>query len=187
MKKIRVSKMSHLFLLGALNVTFLSSVMADELAFGKRTPSVDDFVEGLTVSAEPASPQPRFRGIKPASVKKAEEPAKVSMELRFEFDSAVLSDESKQTLDNLSNALMAQELERYTFMIEGHTDATGSDEYNMDLSRRRAGSVMDYLTSERNVDGERLRVVGKGETSLLDKTNPNSGANRRVAIVNLGE
>lgn len=170
----------------------LGSALAEERFFGAKTPSVSEFVEGL----KPAQKSPsamRMRGIKPtssatqaAAPELASEPAAVSMQLRFGFNSAELSEESKMTLDNLSAALKSSDLNTFTFLIEGHTDATGSDSYNLDLSSRRANSVMNYLVDRHGVDPSRLRAVGKGETALLDANRPASGANRRVAVVNMG-
>lgn len=154
--------------------------MADEQFFGTRTPSVDDFVAGL----KPQS-QLRMRGIKPATT--ASEPPAVSMQLRFAFDSAQLTSESKQSLDNLSSALTSPDLTPFTFMIEGHTDAVGSESYNLTLSEQRAQSVVEYLTQKHGVDAQRLRMIGKGEASLLNKSNPTADENRRVAVVNMGE
>lgn len=169
----------------------MGSVGAEERFFGAKTPSVNEFVEGLKPAPQPPS-QMRMRGIKPmtsstqAPTPELVEPAAVSMQLRFGFNSAELTDESKGTLDNLSAALKSSDLKSFTFMIEGHTDATGSDSYNLDLSTRRANSVMSYLVNKHGLDPSRLRSVGKGETTLLDSNRPASGNNRRVAVVNMG-
>lgn len=84
------------------------------------------------------------------------------MMLTFEFDSAELTDEAKRNLDVISQALQDRELGSATFLIEGHTDATGNDRYNLTLSKNRANSVKSYLRS-RNVAGNRLRAKGYGE------------------------
>lgn len=170
------------------------SALADEKAFGSRTPTVDEFVEALA----PAE-APRMRGIRPASTAAvattaaavaasaaASEPPKVSMQLQFAFDSAELSPESMASLDNLSAALKSERLSSFGFVIEGHTDAAGSDVYNQSLSERRAAAVRAYLIQQHNVSATRLNVVGRGEAQPLDALNPYSGINRRVAIANLG-
>jgi len=66
--------------------------------------------------------------------------------------------------------------------IVGHTDAVGSDEYNQNLSERRASSVAGYLLS-RNVLRDRLFVAGRGERNLLVPTQGPEERNRRVEIV----
>ncbi len=67
--------------------------------------------------------------------------------------------------------------------VDGHTDNTGSPEYNQSLSERRAVSVARYLNS-RQVDARRLLVVGFGETRPIAPNNTEAGraANRRVEV-----
>ncbi|NOY70760.1 MAG: OmpA family protein [Gammaproteobacteria bacterium] len=167
-------------------------VVADEKNFGVQTPSVNEFVDAL---AQPPQPQLRFRGIKriSAAVESTPEPvavqpevSSVSMQLQFEFDSSRLTQSSKESLDNLSAALITDELQKFRFAIAGYTDASGSDYYNQTLSERRAASVKNYLVYRHSIDESRLDVVGLGEKDLLDASNPNSEINRRVAIRNLG-
>ncbi len=167
-------------------------IVADEKNFGVQTPSVNEFVDAL---AQPPQPQLRFRGIKrisaavestPESVAAQPEVSSVSMQLQFEFDSSRLTQSSKESLDNLSAALITDELQKFRFAIAGYTDASGSDHYNQSLSERRAASVKNYLVYRHSIDESRLDVVGLGEKDLLDVSNPNSEINRRVAIRNLG-
>lgn len=168
-------------------------VIADEKNFGAQTPSVNEFVKAL---AQPLQPQLRFRGIKRISAAEAPvsaavpvraEPSSVSMQLQFEFDSHRLTQISKESLDNLSAALMTDDLVNFRFRIAGYTDASGGDKYNQSLSERRADSVKNYLIFRHSIDERRLDIIGLGEQDLLDATNPNSEINRRVAIRNLGE
>jgi outer membrane protein OmpA-like peptidoglycan-associated protein len=67
--------------------------------------------------------------------------------------------------------------------VAGHTDSTGVEQYNQELSQRRADSVATYLRS-RKVQGERLLVVGAGESYPVATNNTPSGRqlNRRVEI-----
>ena len=83
-------------------------------------------------------------------------------------------------LDQVATVLI-----RYTNLkkirVEGHTDDRGRDKYNLDLSQRRAESVMKYLT-EKGVAPERLEAVGYGEEKPIEsnKTRKGRAANRRV-------
>ncbi|MEO8762154.1 MAG: OmpA family protein, partial [Bacteroidia bacterium] len=52
--------------------------------------------------------------------------------------------------------------------VQSHTDATAGDEYNMDLSQKRANTVVDYLVSK-GIDKKRLTAKGYGETQLTNK------------------
>jgi|GEM_PF-2975471 len=69
------------------------------------------------------------------------------------------------------------------FVLHGYTDSRGSDEYNMDLSIRRAKAVKKYLT-DRGIDGSRLKVVGHGERNPIapNYTDEGMAKNRRVEI-----
>ncbi len=108
-----------------------------------------------------------------------------SMELNFELNSYQLTNSAKEILGELGPALQSQELTDYKFMVEGHTDSRGIDEYNLSLSRKRASAVKQYLVSNFGIDPKRLAAVGRGEKSLLDKENPENAINRRVQIVNI--
>lgn len=68
------------------------------------------------------------------------------------------------------------------FLIEGHTDAVGSDAYNLDLSRRRAESVKASLVQYFNIRPENLETVGYGEQYLKIPTPDQEPENRRVTI-----
>ena len=70
--------------------------------------------------------------------------------------------------------------------MEGHTDASGTENYNMILSKKRAGAVKNYLIKYYNISANRLLAKGKGETALLNNALPDSAANRRVRIINIG-
>lgn len=82
-------------------------------------------------------------------------------EIFYDLDKATLRPESKKELDGLITIL--DENPTITIRIESHTDTRASDEYNIDLSKRRAKSVVDYLIKN-NVDKDRLTSEGFGET-----------------------
>jgi outer membrane protein OmpA-like peptidoglycan-associated protein len=67
--------------------------------------------------------------------------------------------------------------------VNGHTDSTGSDQYNLDLSRRRAQSVASYLSAQ-GVDGRRFAINGYGKSDPIASNATESGRaqNRRVEI-----
>jgi outer membrane protein OmpA-like peptidoglycan-associated protein len=76
-----------------------------------------------------------------------------------------------------------QEFDQTVVEVAGHTDSTGSEEYNQGLSERRAGSVSQYLTA-RGISNERLITVGMGELRPVADNGTEEGrqANRRVEI-----
>lgn len=78
----------------------------------------------------------------------------------FQFDQATISDEGIRLLDQKVDALQRNPSVR--IRIEGNADDSGSDEYNMALSQRRAGIVNRYL-AERGIDASRVQIVSYGE------------------------
>lgn len=111
----------------------------------------------------------------------------ISMQINFAFDSSELTDESKQRLHPLGQALTSEQLANYSFRLAGHTDARGTEGYNQKLSEKRALSVGQYLYDTYGVDPNRLQLFGFGEGQLLDGDNPTSAQNRRVEITTIVE
>jgi outer membrane protein OmpA-like peptidoglycan-associated protein len=118
-------------------------------------------------------------------IAKAEDYPSLDFSITFGFDSAEIDQNSHKTLDALAAALKSQSLQEARFLVNGHTDAKGSDEYNLDLSQRRADSVVQYLMARHDIDPARLKPIGFGETALKDQGDGESAANRRVEIVNI--
>ncbi len=100
----------------------------------------------------------------------------------FPFDRATLQQEYKQELDQLVSR--AGGLKRYFIAIEGYTDPTGDAGYNLELSKRRAEAVVQYLAGERDVDFNRIHTIGLGEQKLADTatTRDARARNRRVEV-----
>ena len=71
------------------------------------------------------------------------------------------------------------------FLVAGHTDAKGSDVYNLDLSDRRAKSVQNFLIEQFDIDPKQLVAIGFGEEQLKNKEDPRAAENRRVQVVNM--
>jgi outer membrane protein OmpA-like peptidoglycan-associated protein len=105
--------------------------------------------------------------------------------ITFGFDSADIDQASYKTLDTLAAALKSAKLGEAKFLVNGHTDSKGSDEYNLDLSQRRADSVVQYLMAQHSIDPSRLKAIGFGEGNLKDANDGEAAANRRVEIVNI--
>ena len=110
----------------------------------------------------------------------------------FAFDSAELSDDGKQAIEEYRqkwvDIVRPEWAGAYAGVIIGHTDSTGDPEYNMGLSLRRAESVRDYLI-ETGAPAEKLRVVGRGMNNPIASNNTKDGRaeNRRVEVVVIGE
>jgi outer membrane protein OmpA-like peptidoglycan-associated protein len=109
--------------------------------------------------------------------------------IKITFASGILFDIDKSTLqpaaqENLTKlATILNKYEDTEVLIEGHTDNTGSNEHNMDLSIRRAQSVANYLETQ-NVTPTRFRTMGYGEDQPISDNETLDGRtqNRRVEI-----
>jgi OOP family OmpA-OmpF porin len=101
--------------------------------------------------------------------------------IHFKFDSASLTADAKGILDRAISSIKANESQN--LVVEGHTDSTGPDTYNLGLSQRRAKSVVNYLVSK-GINGSRLNAKGLGENSpaASNATREGRAANRRVEI-----
>lgn len=99
----------------------------------------------------------------------------------FATNKADLTANSKANLDKVINVFL--EFPDTNLLVQGHTDSTGSAEYNMELSKKRANSVVDYLTSK-GVAANRLSKEGLGQTMprFDNATAEGRSKNRRVEI-----
>lgn len=118
-----------------------------------------------------------------ATVERVGEGIQVTFEsgLLFDFNSDAVKPAAATNLSNL-----AASLDKYpgsNLLIVGHTDAVGTDEYNQDLSERRARSTALYLASK-GVASSRLQTVGRGETEPVASNDTEEGRakNRRVEV-----
>ncbi len=100
----------------------------------------------------------------------------------FDFDRATIKPEARSLLNSLGYALISPGLANSTYLLAGHTDAKGSDSYNLWLSNRRAAAVKWYLTSHFPIAPHRLLTAGFGESRLADPAHPRAAVNRRVEI-----
>jgi OOP family OmpA-OmpF porin len=106
----------------------------------------------------------------------------------FAFDSADLTDEGKIAIEEMRKELRPEIATAYAGIIIGHTDSTGSAEYNLGLSMRRAQAVSDYLANT-GVPADILREVGRGEEDPIASNDTDEGRsqNRRVEIIAIAE
>lgn len=94
----------------------------------------------------------------------------------FEFDSYDLSNKSRSELSNISKFLKANKIQ---VEISGHTDSQGLEDYNQDLSEKRAKTVYDYLL-KLGVSGSKMTFAGYGSDQLLIEGDPENPENRRI-------
>jgi len=103
--------------------------------------------------------------------------------IKFELGKAQLDDSGKQELDEMVDKLV-QENRNVFIEIQGHTDSSGSEEYNYNLGSKRAESVRLYL-SEKGIPLHRMSLISYGETKPLEDNSSLEGRkkNRRVVLL----
>ena len=104
---------------------------------------------------------------------------RANLSIAFELGSDRMTPDGIATARVFYQSLMTSQLRDQRFLIEGHTDASGDAARNLDLSRRRAQAVADFLISQ-NVDPARLEVKGRGSAIPLPGHRKTDPANRRV-------
>lgn len=104
---------------------------------------------------------------------------RIDLRLSFLLGSAQLTSQAQAEAKVFAQALLRPELADKRFLIEGHTDSTGSRAMNLDLSKRRAAAVVDYLNGL-GVGRDRLDIRGYGPDRPLPGHRPTSPDNRRV-------
>jgi outer membrane protein OmpA-like peptidoglycan-associated protein len=115
----------------------------------------------------------------------AQDKPNIDLEIKFEFNSDQISTSATPTVDALAKALNDSAIKGSTFLVSGYTDAKGSEPYNQDLSERRADAVKRVLVQKYGIAADTLVTAGYGKTHLKNSSDPLSGENRRVAIVNM--
>jgi outer membrane protein OmpA-like peptidoglycan-associated protein len=101
--------------------------------------------------------------------------------LLFKINSSVLSEEAKVNLEKVAGIFLKYPDEN--ILVEGHTDNTGTPEYNMDLSKRRAYAVSDYLATK-GVSTSRMDIkwYGESQPKVPNDNDANRALNRRVEL-----
>jgi outer membrane protein OmpA-like peptidoglycan-associated protein len=115
----------------------------------------------------------------------AKNSSKVDLDIYFDFDSAAITPKAEPQLNQLGEALRTAQLEKSVIVLSGHTDAKGSNDYNQQLSERRAEAVKKYLVEKLKLSPDNLTTAGYGSREPKNKANPLAAENRRVQIVNL--
>jgi outer membrane protein OmpA-like peptidoglycan-associated protein len=104
--------------------------------------------------------------------------------ITFEFGSASIGDDQISRLQGVADAMerLLKKNPAESFLIEGHTDAVGTDQANLALSDRRAEAVAQALTNVFGIPPENLATQGYGERYLKIKTDQPERLNRRVVM-----
>lgn len=169
------------------------------ILFGQDSSLIEQFKQALVPQASPnSSPSHNTtrsinstRGIKgiisesEQNTEGAKEPS-LTLQLEFRSNSDELAPQTVKYLDALGTALQDQKLRGYIYKVEGYTDNVGNDSYNLELSRKRALAVTDYMVRTFNLDKQQFDVEGFGKNSPVasNETEEGRSKNRRVVVIN---
>jgi outer membrane protein OmpA-like peptidoglycan-associated protein len=166
-----------------------SDVKMRSISFGTKTPPVPK----NKVEAKPRHSISKHKAIAKSAGHKnpvgpknkarpSQAPALVSIGLpiKFTYNSDEILATSLPFLEEVGKMLTLPKYVAKRLVIEGHTDAIGSDSYNKTLSQQRANAVKHYLNQHFGIAEARLRAYGLGESRPLPDYSPDDEANRRV-------
>jgi outer membrane protein OmpA-like peptidoglycan-associated protein len=161
---------------GSEEVTETATATVEETTSGNETRK-----SGETVVVE-AEPKPKAEEenveLAAAEVGVLPEELQVNVRISFDFDSALIPADQMPVIEQMCRVITASEIK--LFRIMGHTDSSGSDAYNEELSRSRAEEVKRRLVTDCGVEPDRLDAMGLGERFLTNPADPKASENRRV-------
>lgn len=131
---------------------------------------------GQVEPAAAVAAAPRDCGALPPDVKTVG----VDFAIQFNVGSATVSPASEGTLSQIAKILALSPDK--CVIVEGHTDASGNYDRNMALSRDRANSVVNFVSTRSGIDRKRLVPVGKGSSDTLPNLDSRDSKNRRVVF-----
>lgn len=104
--------------------------------------------------------------------------------VRFDFNQADLTEPAMSELDTFAQRLSTDNANVF-IEIQGHTDSTGAEDYNIDLGERRAQATRRYLNMSHGVPLHRMSVISYGESAPIADNGTREGRslNRRIALV----
>lgn len=174
--------------LAALFMVYASSLFAQEAGLAEQ------FKKALIPQSPQKSqsvPEKRMRAVGGVSTEPTHEVEGVTkpsltMHLEFKFNSDELTPQTVKYLDALGTALQDPALRGYVYRVEGHTDNVGADAYNLELSRKRALAVVDYMVKTFGLEREQFDVYGFGKKNPVASNDTEAGRqqNRRVVVIN---
>ncbi len=123
---------------------------------------------------------PRYRGIDSQGLNNEGQTGMFGMMINFAFNSTEILPESEPMLGSVGEMMGLEAVSGKSIVVEGHTDAVGSDAYNQALSEKRAHAIKNYLVEHFGIAPKRLLAVGKGERDLYEKDSPEAPINRRA-------
>jgi|GEM_PF-1200800 len=143
---------------------------------GKYEQAIKNYEKGLEIESDDKEARENLKIVKT-----------LNMKILFPFGSDKLTDTAIEQLKEIAKVLSSQKLKDSFFEIQGHTDSTGPEDYNLLLSQRRAEAVKKYLVEKCGIDERKLRAKGYGEDRPVatNETKEGKRKNRRVELVNI--
>jgi OmpA-OmpF porin, OOP family len=165
----------------------LTLITADDVAIATEVEKTDpaatelattETASGTTTTESTGSTETQVATNETATLVKMPADLGVNIRIEFAFDSSALDEAQKPKLQQLCTVMKASDIN--LFRIIGHTDASGTAEYNERLSRLRAEEVQRFFVNDCGIEASRLEAVGLGKRFLLENVDPKSDQNRRV-------
>lgn len=169
-----------------------AALAAPGLALAQETPSSDTILRRLD-----AAPRKRLRSEERVTIREFKRrpelrrmaPSIDIQSINFEFGSAEIPRSEYRKVEQIARAMeqLLRRRRRASFLIEGHTDAVGSNQANQILSEDRASSLKSVLVRVFGIPSRALETVGYGEEYLLVPTQNEEWRNRRVTLRRIDE
>lgn len=134
--------------------------------------------EGKQTEPPAAVPEAKATSNPPPVVVRYDAAETHQLRIEFAHDSAIVPESELAKLDQVCRVMNAVNIE--TFRIVGHTDSSGSDDYNLQLSSLRAEEVGRHLIRNCGISAKRLQMIGYGERFPFNPNNAEAPENRRV-------
>ena len=140
-------------------------------------------VEDMTVDCGAEPPKAEAPPAPPPPAAPTYESMNLNASALFDFNKATLKPEGKAALDTVGDKIQSKGATVVDIDVVGHTDSIGSEEYNQQLSLRRATTVKDYIVTK-GVDASIIDVSGQGESQPVadNSTKEGRAQNRRVEV-----
>ena len=111
----------------------------------------------------------------------------VSVDIQFDTETPIVRPQSYETIGRIADALVHASLLPYSFLIVGHSDATGRREANALLSQRRADAIRDVLVNTFKISSKRIQSIGLGEEQFIAPAHPASPVNLQIQILTIAK
>jgi outer membrane protein OmpA-like peptidoglycan-associated protein len=146
--------------------------------------TIEGITRGITARSEKIQATLKELGVKETDT---EYRIELPGDILFDFDKWTIREDAEETLSKVGEIIRAYQ---YPVAIIGHTDSKGSEAYNLELSKKRAEAVKQWLVSQAEIDPNRIDTIGKGESEpAVPNTNPDGSdnpegrqKNRRVEV-----